>query len=99
MTPNWRVTWQATSTTKILSHARRHGSVVAARGARAAAINSRFRLHEGIELVSPTKNIVFSRAGKTHQCESRSRDCVQIERAIGPERYRQASHAPVDTRI
>src|SRR5207245_10031994 len=37
MTPNRRVTWQATSNDEILSHARRRGSRVAARGARAAA--------------------------------------------------------------
>jgi hypothetical protein len=46
-----------------------------------------------------TKNIVFSPITKTHPYESRSPDCVQIERASGPERYRQASRAPVGTRI
>src|SRR5262249_16949727 len=36
MTPNRRVTWQATSDDEILSHARRRGGGVAARGAGAA---------------------------------------------------------------
>ena len=58
----------------------------------------RFRLMKPSNTLT-TKNIVFSPITKMHPYESRSRNYVQIERASGPERYRQASRAPVGTRI
>src|ERR1700745_2881658 len=71
--------------TRLHLAARRDGGGVAARGASLRNLI----LDEAIERA--TKNIVFSPITKTHPYESRSLDYVQIRRASGPERYRQAS--------
>jgi hypothetical protein len=51
-------------TTRVHHAARRRGGGVAARGARAAGMNPRFRLHEGIELAGLLKTLCFHEQGK-----------------------------------